>query len=52
MRVLRLQRFEMLPVLRDGPGVDALVSMLRKGGMVCLGPYHSDKWYIFWPKKG
>ena len=27
------------------------VHILRKFGFVCMGPYHSGKWYVFYGKR-
>ena len=27
------------------------VTMLRRFGFVCMGPYHSGMWYVFWGRK-
>ena len=46
---MKLRRYTPCPVLVH-PTMHPEVPALRKQGLVCLGPYHNDKWYIFHPK--
>lgn len=46
---MKLRRYTPCPVLVH-PTLHPDVPALRKQGLVCLGPYHNDKWYIFHPK--
>ena len=27
------------------------VALLRRFGFICMGPYHSGMWYVFWGRK-
>lgn len=46
---MKLRRYTPCPVLVH-PTLHPDVPALRKQGLICLGPYHNDKWYIFHPK--
>lgn len=46
---MRLQRYTPCPVLVH-PTLHPKVPALRKQGLVCMGPYATDRWYIFHPK--
>ena len=46
---MKLRRYQPCPVLVH-PTMHPDVPALREQGLVCLGPYHNDKWYIFYPK--
>lgn len=46
---MRLRRYTPCPVLVH-PTLHPEVPALRKQGLVCMGPYHNDRWYIFHPK--
>ena len=46
---MKRKRYTPCPVLVH-PTMHPEVPALRKQGLVCLGPYHNDKWYIFHPK--
>lgn len=46
---MRLQRYTPCPVLVH-PTLHPEVPALRKQGLVCMGPYATDRWYIFHPK--
>lgn len=46
---MKLQRYTPCPVLVH-PTLHPEVPALRKQGLVCMGPYHNDRWYIFHPK--
>jgi len=51
MRPTKLRRFRPLPVVQQrGPRDPAVIKALRLMGLTCMGPYHNDRWYIFWPK--
>jgi len=43
---MKLRRYQPCPVLVH-PTLHPKVPALREQGLVCLGPYHNDKWYIF-----
>lgn len=45
----KLQRFDPCPVLVH-PTEHPAVPSMRKAGLICMGPYANDKWYIFYPK--
>lgn len=48
---MKRKRYTPCPVLQQhGPFDPPEVKDFRKQGLVCLGPYHNDKWYIFHPK--
>ena len=48
---MKLRRYQPCPVLQQhGPFDPPEIKVFRKQGLVCLGPYHNDKWYIFHPK--
>ena len=46
---MKLHRYEPCPVLVH-PTLHPEVPILRKQGLVCMGPYATDRWYIFHPK--
>ena len=46
---MKLRRYTPCPVLVH-PTLHPDVPALRERGLVCLGPYANDKWYIFHPK--
>lgn len=46
---MKRKRYTPCPVLVH-PTMHPEVPALRKQGLVCMGPYHNDKWYIFHPK--
>jgi hypothetical protein len=46
---MKLRRYHPCPVLRH-PTLHPAVPAMRKAGLICLGPYHNDRWYIFYPK--
>ena len=46
---MKLRRFEPCPVLVH-PTLHPAVPGMRKAGLICMGPYHNDMWYIFYPK--
>ena len=46
---MKRKRYTPCPVLVH-PTMHPEVPALREQGLVCLGPYHNDKWYIFHPK--
>lgn len=46
---MKLQRYTPRPVLVH-PTMHPEVSALRKQGLICMGPYANDRWYIFHPK--
>lgn len=46
---MKLQRYTPCPVLVH-PTLHPEVPALRKQGLICLGPYANDRWYIFHPK--
>lgn len=46
---MKRKRYTPCPVLVH-PTMHPEVPALREQGLVCLGPYHNDKWYIFYPK--
>ena len=46
---MKLRRYTPCPVLVH-PTLHPDVPALREQGLVCMGPYANDKWYIFHPK--
>ncbi len=46
---MKLRRYTPCPVLVH-PTLHPEVPALRKQGLICLGPYANDRWYIFHPK--
>lgn len=46
---MKLHRYTPCPVLVH-PTMHPDVPALLAQGLVCMGPYHNDKWYIFHPK--
>jgi hypothetical protein len=46
---MKRKRYTPCPVLVH-PTMHPDVPALREQGLVCMGPYHNDKWYIFHPK--
>ena len=46
---MKLRRYQPCPVLVH-PTLHPEVPTLRKEGLVCMGPYANDRWYIFHPK--
>lgn len=46
---MRLHRYEPCPVLVH-PTLHPEVPTLREQGLVCMGPYANDRWYVFHPK--
>lgn len=49
MKPLKLKRFGIPVIQQTGPTDPDIIKELRAMGMRCLGPYHNDKWYIFFP---
>ncbi len=48
---MRLQRYTPCPVLQQhGPFDPPEIKDFRRQGLVCMGPYANDRWYIFHPK--
>jgi hypothetical protein len=48
---MKLRCYTPCPVLQQhGPFDPPEVKDFRKQGLVCMGPYHNDRWYIFHPK--
>lgn len=48
---LKLQRFEPCPVIQQyGPFDPPEIAHFKRAHLICMGPYHNDKWYIFYPK--
>lgn len=46
---MKRKRYTPCPVLVH-PTMHPEAPALRKQGLVCMGPYHNDRWYIFHPK--
>ena len=46
---MKLRRYHPCPVLRH-PTLHPAVPAMRKAGLICMGPYANDMWYIFYPK--
>jgi hypothetical protein len=46
---MKLRRYYPCPVLVH-PTMHPAVPAMRKAGLICMGPYHNDNWYIFYPK--
>lgn len=47
----KLKRYAPLPVIQQyGPFDPPEIRSFRKEGLVCMGPYANDKWYIFHPR--
>jgi hypothetical protein len=49
MNQTKLRRFGIPVIQQTGPVDPAIIKDLRELGLRCLGPYHNDKWYIFFP---
>lgn len=47
---MNLKRYAPCPILMH-PFLHPDVPEMRKEGLLCMGPYANDKWYIFHPKK-
>jgi hypothetical protein len=45
----KLKRYHPCPVLMH-PTEHPAVPAMRKAGLICMGPYANDRWYIFYPK--
>lgn len=46
---MKLRRYYPCPVLVH-PTLHPSVPAMRKAGLICMGPYANDMWYIFYPK--
>lgn len=46
---MKLRRYYPCPVLVH-PTMHPAVPAMRKAGLICMGPYANDRWYIFYPK--
>lgn len=46
---MKRERYTPCPVLVH-PTMHPKVPALREQGLVCMGPYANDRWYIFHPK--
>lgn len=46
---MKLRRYYPCPVLVH-PTLHPAVPAMRKAGLICMGPYANDMWYIFYPK--
>ena len=46
---MKLCRYYPCPVLVH-PAMHPSVPGFRKAGLICMGPYANDMWYVFYPK--